>query len=62
MRRTSHAKTGENSKRREHYMQKLGKRAILMYTRSKNNSSLGWSKNKMGNWFKMRVENRGWIM
>lgn len=52
MRRTSHAKTGENSKRREQYMQKLGKRAILMYTRSKN---------KMGNWFKMRVENRGWI-
>lgn len=62
MRRTSHAKTGENSKRREQYMQKLGKRAILMYMRSKNNSSLGGSKNKMGNWFRMRVENRGWIM
>ena len=40
------------------YMQKLGKRAILMYMRSKNSSSLGRSKNKMANWFKMKVENR----
>ena len=59
MRRTSHAKTGEkNSKQREQSMQKLGKRAILMYMRSKNSSSLGRSKNKMANWFKMKVENR----